>query len=103
MHKRTKALASSKAVKDAVWERDGHECVICGSRAAAPEAHYISRAQSGLGIEENIVTLCRTCHGKYDNSPMRAEIREFLRDYLMSRYPGWDERNLIFRMWSHVE
>ena len=69
MHKRTKALAISKAVKDAVWERDGHERVICGNRAAAPEAHYISRAQSGLGIEENIVTLCRNRHDKYDNSP----------------------------------
>lgn len=97
MHRRTKALAISKAVKDRVWERDGHECVICGSRYAFPEAHFISRAQGGLGVEENILTLCRNCHDRYDNSPQRAEIREVLRDYLKRLYPDLDEDNLIYR------
>lgn len=100
MHRRTKALAITKAVKDLVWERDGHECVICGSHQALPEAHYISRAQGGLGIEENIVTLCRHCHDRYDNSPQRAELREVLRDYLKGLYPGWDELKLIYRKWD---
>lgn len=31
---------------------------MCGSSYAMPNAHYIARAQGGLGIEENIVTLC---------------------------------------------
>ena len=67
MHKRTKLLDISKAVKDKVWERDGHRCILCESIFAMPNAHYISRAQGGLGIPENVVTLCYVCHDQYDN------------------------------------
>ena len=57
MHKRTKALDIPEKVKRRVWERDGHQCVLCGSIYAMPNAHYISRAQGGLGIEENAVII----------------------------------------------
>lgn len=97
MHKRTKALSISKAVKDAVWRRDHHQCVICGSPYAHPNAHYISRAQGGLGIEENIVTLCANCHRRYDQTEMRTPLRRFLGAYLASKYPDWDESNLYYR------
>lgn len=99
MHRRTKALTIPKVVRDRVWERDGHCCVLCGSPYAAPEAHFISRAQGGLGVEENIVTLCRSCHGRYDNSTERTYIRPRLAGYLKEKYPGWDEKNLVYRKW----
>ena len=47
MRKRTKALAITKATKEQVFERDGY-CILCG-KAGSPDAHYISRAQGGLG------------------------------------------------------
>mgnify|MGYP003476139933 FL=1 len=97
MHKRTKALSIPKRVKDAVWKRDGGCCVLCGSPRAHPNAHYISRAQGGLGIERNIVTLCINCHRRYDQTADRAEIRLDLREYLESRYPDWDESQLIYK------
>lgn len=97
MRKRTKALQISKSVKDAVWERDGHQCVLCGSHYAQPNAHYISRAQGGLGIEENIVTLCQNCHRRYDQTELRTPIRRCLCAYLKSKYPGWDESKLYYR------
>lgn len=98
MHKRTKALGISAKVKKAVWERDNGACVLCGcTRSAFPEAHYISRAQGGLGIEENIVTLCRRCHDEYDNGFYRETIREYLREYLKSKYPDWDEKELVYQ------
>ena len=53
MNKRTKALAISPAVKRRVLERDKGACVLCG-RPGDPVCHFISRAQGGLGIEENI-------------------------------------------------
>ena len=100
MHKRTKALAISPKVKKIVAERDQINgwtcCVLCGSPYGLPEAHYISRAQGGLGIEENIVTLCRTCHDRYDNSEYRNEIKEILRQYLKSKYPDWTEERLVY-------
>jgi 5-methylcytosine-specific restriction endonuclease McrA len=97
MSKRTKALAIPKEVKARVWERDGGCCVYCGSPLAAPVAHYIARSHGGLGIEENILSLCQNCHRKYDQSTKRNEMRVFFRDYLQSKYPEWDETKLIYR------
>lgn len=95
--KRTKACDISPKVKNAVWERDNHYCVLCGNPAAMPNAHFIPRSQGGLGIEENIVTLCNHCHREYDATTNRSEIREELGLYLKSKYPNWDEKNLYYR------
>lgn len=97
MHRRTKALAISAAVKREVWERDGRRCILCGSPDGAPNAHYIARSQGGLGVAENIVTLCPACHGRYDNGPGRRETGAEIRAYLMKKYPGWDEGALTYR------
>ena len=94
--RRTKALEISPEVKAAVRRRDGGFCVLCGA-VGSPTAHYISRAQGGLGIEENIVTLCWNCHLRYDQSPERESIRLILADYLKKHYPEWDEGNLIYK------
>lgn len=94
--KRTRALSISPAVREAVTERDGGMCIWCG-RPGDPVAHYISRAQGGLGIEQNILTLCPECHRRYDQSHRRGEMRAVFRQYLMEHYPGWDENELIYR------
>ena len=97
MRKRTKALAIPDKVKAAVWERDGHCCIWCGSPYAAPNAHFIARSQGGLGIEENIITLCQECHMRYDQSKHRPIMRSFFEGYLIEKYPNWDKSNLIYR------
>lgn len=101
-HRRTKALSVPPDVKEKVWERDWHRCILCGSVDAAPNAHYISRAQGGLGIPENIVTLCWKCHQDYDNSPNRAAYREQIRGYLMRKYPDWQEERLVYRKYDYL-
>lgn len=95
--KRSKACDIPQKVKDKVWERDGFYCIKCGNPQAMPNAHYISRAHGGLGIEENIVTLCQECHDIYDHSPRRPEFREYIKNYLKNKYPDWDEKNLVYR------
>ena len=95
MNRRTKALDIPQKVKRAVLDRDEH-CVWCG-RQGAPNAHYISRAQGGLGIEENVLTLCTECHRQYDQSTDRPIMREFFREYLKGKYPEWDESKLTYR------
>jgi 5-methylcytosine-specific restriction endonuclease McrA len=100
MHKQTKACDIPKHVKDVVWERDSHRCCICGSPAAAPCAHFIARSHGGLGIEENIVTLCADCHRAYDQSPAHEWYKSVIRRYLKSKYPGWDERQLVYRKYG---
>lgn len=99
MHKQTKATSISKTVKCAVYERDGYRCIICGSSQGQPNAHYIARSQGGLGVEENIVTLCPSCHREFDQSDKRATYKEFIRNYLMKKYSTWDENKLIYRKW----
>lgn len=98
MNKRTKALAIPKEVKEAVLERDGG-CILCGCRGS-PDAHFVSRAQSGRGIEENIVTLCPDCHRRYDQTYERPLIRQEIRAYLQSQYPDWDETKLTYNKWE---
>lgn len=99
MKKRTKALAIPKEVKERVWERDKGCCVWCGSPHAAPNAHFIARSHSGLGIEENILTLCPECHREFDQGSrgQRENMKIFFRAYLKVRYPDWDEENLVYR------
>lgn len=104
--KRAKACAISKKTKRIVAERDSLDgwpcCVVCGSPNARPEAHYISRANGGLGIPENIVTLCRRCHDEYDNGTAeeRRNIGERIATYLKSYYPDWDEEKLVYRKYE---
>ena len=95
--RRTKALEIPQKVKTKVYERDGGCCVWCGSPSGQPNAHYIPRSRSGLGIEENILTLCWPCHLKYDQSTDRAKMGEYFRRYLESKYPDWDESKLYYK------
>lgn len=64
-----------------------------------PNAHYISRAKGGLGIEENIVTLCIKCHNWYDFGTREEgeKIGKFLKTYLRYKYPDWDETMLVYK------
>lgn len=95
--KRAKACDISKKVKDRVWERDGHRCIICGSYQAMPNSHYIRRSQGGLGIEENIVTMCQQCHRMYDQGPERKLIADYTERYLRRNYPDWNPEKLIYK------
>ena len=104
-NKRSKATDIPMSVKRKVWERDNHCCVICGMNGSVmPNAHFISRAHGGLGIEKNIFTACtrfnpNDCHNRFDNGT--KEERELLRlkvsNYFKSIYPDWNEEDLYYR------
>lgn len=106
--KRTKALEIPIEVKRKVAERDSVDgwacCIWCGKPApthnplAFSNAHFLSRGQGGLGIEENILTLCWECHLQYDQSKHREEMREFFEFYLKTKYPDWDDENLKYSL-----
>lgn len=94
--RRTKALEIPRKVKIAVYERDNGCCIWCGKQGQ-PNAHYIARSQGGLGIEENILTLCWDCHRKYDQTTARPRMNDFFKGYLKGIYPEWDENKLIYK------
>lgn len=97
-HKRTKACAISKKTKEVVYRRDGGLCIFC-NKAGLPEAHVVPRAQGGLGREENIITVCRECHDKLDNSICRKEMLAQAAGYLKRFYPDWKRESFIFDKW----
>lgn len=94
--KRTRALAISPKVKAEVYARDRERCIFCG-RAGLPEGHYISRSRGGLGIPENIVTVCRECHRRMDQTTERVTYMVRAREYLELFYPGFDDNERIYR------
>lgn len=89
--KRSKATDISKKVKEKVWERDVHKCVLCGSPYAKPNAHYIPRSAGGLGIEQNIVTLCMYCHHAMDATTQRQFYLTRVKAYLDIYYPNFED------------
>ena len=95
--RRAKAMQISSTVKLIVTRRDGGLCVYCG-RPGNPEAHFIPRSKGGLGVPQNILTLCRECHDLYDFGPQKKRdgMREYFRDYLSSMYDDWSEDKLIY-------
>ena len=105
MRKDTKARDFDRKAKEAIAERDSIEgwpcCVFCGLAAPAPlawsNAHFIARSQGGLGIPENGLTLCPVCHGRYDQTESREEMRGYFREYLKEHYDNWSEDALTYR------
>lgn len=95
--KRSKACDISLKVKNIVWERDNHQCIICGDRNAMPNAHFIPRSRGGLGIEQNIVTLCQKCHYLFDQTSERLYIYAYVMNYLQKIYDNWSIDELIYK------
>ena len=98
MSKRSKACDIPKEVRIEVYQRD-KGCIICGSHFAEPNAHLISRAKGGLGIKENVVTLCNLCHHEMDNGKNSLEIKEKVRVYLNRLYPEFTDEMRIYDKW----
>jgi len=98
MTKRKQATDISAYERLRVHKRDGRRCAYCGRTDKPVElAHYISRTQGGRGIAENLVSLCRECHSKYDGAE-REKIGKYLKVYLRSRHgEKWSETDLVYR------
>lgn len=97
MSKRSRACDISPRVRARVMCRDGAECVICHKGVNLQIAHYIGRAQGGLGIEENLVVLCVGCHIDYDNGDKRRDYADYIRNYLKWHYTDWNEGKLKYK------
>lgn len=99
MHTRTRACAIPKEVKLIVYERDHERCIFCGA-PGLPEAHVIPRSHGGLGVPQNIITVCRSCHDKLDNSTDRQQMLDVAVEYLGSYYPNISQTDVIYQKWD---
>lgn len=96
---RTQKTSISTEVKKKVHERDNGCCVLCGRWLPwnNSNAHIVPRSSGGLGIEENIVTLCQECHYMYDFGLERKMLYDYLVEYQKKTYTNWDRSNMIFK------
>lgn len=112
MKSTTRAVSIPKSVKDAVKHRDGDFCILCG-RPGDPVAHVVRRSQMGMGVEDNIVTLCPRCHYAYDEGlykqemaaigfRSRLEIKAYIYHYMRRHYPGWTPESVKYRKWEEL-
>lgn len=100
MSKRSKACEISQKVKTEVWIRDSCSCIYCKKWVpkTCANAHFIKRSQGGLGIEENIVTLCPDCHYEEDHGQNTQLYENYIENYLKSIYgANWNKEKLIYK------
>ena len=103
MSKKSKACDITPRVRHIVYQRDSKRCILCGTNYPIEVAHYIPRSQCGLGIEQNLVCLCKNCHDKYDNGGKREEHGEDIRGYLKAYYKNWDEKDLVYNKYRWLD
>ena len=51
-----------EALRQQVLRRDGRRCQSCGAMSNLEVHHIELRSQSGCDSEENLITLCHSCH-----------------------------------------
>ena len=114
MHHMTKMTAIPAKVKAIVAQRDcAHgpaTCIICGA-PGGPHCHIVRRSQGGMGVEQNIVTLCGPCHYALDEGlfldrlrPLgldtQKKVREYVIDYIKGFYPDWAPESVTYHKWE---
>lgn len=102
--KRSKATDITVQTKHEVLIRDNGCCILCG-RQGSPNAHVVPRSNRGLGIKENIVTLCHECHYSMDFTSNRKAMLKQCEEYLENEYPsfhknGFDKDKVQFKKWG---
>lgn len=86
--------------RDAVYERDGHQCVMCGKRDCKLDAHHIidrHEMPNGGYVLENGITLCagidqNNCHWKAEQHHATG-----------LSYPGYSPDDLFAKIGSSLD
>ena len=58
------ATADYEELRLRILERDGWRCQVCGNRQQLDIHHIFPRSRGGTDSQDNLTTLCRTCHGE---------------------------------------
>jgi len=97
--KRSKATDITPKVRKQVLNRDNFACIICGSTYNLELAHvFLSRAHMGLGVKENLATLCKKHHMILDsgNKQEQHNIRLAVESYMRSKHGDIDIKSLKY-------
>lgn len=68
------------ALRQKIFDRDGHKCIVCGSTENIQVHHLTYRnvdySAPGSENDRDLITLCRNCHAIYHNVNKRREYVE---------------------------
>lgn len=97
---RSKACDIKPEVRQKVFERENYCCALCGEFIrdyGGQAAHFISRKNGGLGIEENLIALCWKCHHRLDQTTERKNLLAFVKAYLDQKYPDFSDDKRVYK------
>ena len=111
--KQAKAREFSQKARKEIKLRDRDNCIFCtmGYRMEGADfyarnmksiMHYIPRSRNGLGIPKNGAVGCQYHHEMLDNGNKgnREEMLFMFWRYLQSKYPDWNEKELVYSKWD---
>lgn len=101
--KRSNATNVTYETRVKIIERDNRNCIFCGTGHGLTAAHYISRGQGGLGIEQNVASVCMRCHQLLDHSTNRHVMLKRFRMYLDRFYPDFTDFDRTYRKGMEYE
>lgn len=114
--KQSKMREFSPTERQKIVTRDRGKCIFCErgyktsngtwfGKEIKSIMHYIPRSKNGMGIEQNGAVGCQYHHEMLDNGNQgrRKEMLEIFQKYLKSKYPGWNEENLIYSKWAFLK
>ena len=72
----------SSVLRDLVLERDNYTCQICGMKLNLQVHHILPRRLGGEHAEENLVTLCCSCHRHIDTGDAEYAVNKCAKNVL---------------------
>jgi 5-methylcytosine-specific restriction endonuclease McrA len=105
MKARTKATSVNPKVRETILERDNNQCVSCGSRSNLTMAHvFVNRSHGGMGVKENLATLCIKCHHELDNGKKHEQDyqRAAVQFYMIEKYGMPELKKITYNKWNDL-
>lgn len=69
-----KSYEISRQLREEVFNRDGPQCVYCGSTEALGIDHVIPHSRGGATLPFNLVVSCHSCNSRKGDAPNPAEL-----------------------------
>lgn len=109
MSKYNAKLQFSDKVKREIYDRDNGRCAFCSTpfNLESVPHHIYFKSQMGLGIAQNGITVCRTCHDKCHgkvNGVNQHAMRSMALSYLTQFYNEEEltRDKLTYSKWSDM-
>ena len=96
--KRSLATLIPKPIRHNVLVRDKGRCIVCGSMHQLECHHLVPRSLGGMGVENNLLMLCKTHHSELHNGV--GDINIIVRSYMEQTYEDITDKDRKYDKWK---